>query len=274
MTISVPAWWQFLCVIAVINCIAWMVSATALARRRSHYTASEYRHRRWLLWLSAGYVAGCAFRSWLPRIDLERICLLQSWLSWMSVGRSVATVAELCFMAQCALLLHMAGSGLGNQFTIRISQLLLPLIVFAECASWYAILSTNYFGHVVENSTWTLCAMLLLISFICLWPHASRGQRHFLLATMAFAASYILFMTTVDVPMYWSRWQVQLTADASYLSLSQGWADASRSCVVSFDIDTWREEIPWMTLYFTVAVWVSVWLPHAPRWSRAASNQK
>jgi len=274
MTISVPAWWQFLCVIAVINCIAWMVSATAFARRRSHYTAGEYRHRRWLLWLSAGYVAGCAFRSWLPRIDLERICLLQSWLSWMSVGRSVATVAELCFMAQCALLLHMAGSGLGNKFTIRVSQLLLPLIIFAECASWYAILSTNYFGHVVENSTWTLCAVLLLISFIWLWPHASRGQRHFLLAMMAFATSYILFMTTIDVPMYWSRWQAELTAGTSYLSLSQGWADASRSCVVSFDIDTWREEIPWMTLYFTVAVWVSVWLPHAPRWSRAASNQK
>jgi hypothetical protein len=237
-----------------------------LARHKNNYADSDYQYRRWLLWLSAGYVFGCAFRSFLPRIDLERVCLVQSWLSYMSVGRSVATVAELCFMAQCALLLRMAGSGLHSNFTVRVSQLLLPLIVVAECASWYAILSTNYLGHVLENSIWTVCALLLLASFVALWPRCTRRQRHFLIAMMVFASSYIVFMVTIDVPMYWTRWQAQLSSGASYLSLSQGLLDASRSCVVSFDLNIWREEIPWMTLYFTLAVWVSMWLPHAPRW--------
>jgi len=266
MTTAVHIWWIVLRIVAALNIAAWTVSAAALARRRDRFPAADHRRRRLLLWLSAGYVAGCAFRSFLPRIDLERICLAASPLSSMAVGRSVATVAELCFIAQCALLLHRAGSGADNRFAVAVSVVLLPLIVVAEGASWYAILSTNYLGHVVENSIWTFCAALLLVSFFLLWPHGSRSQRRFLAAMLVFTIGYIAFMTGVDVPMYWSRWRAELTAGAKYLPLFQGLLDASRSCIVSFDWKIWREEIPWMTLYFTVAVWVSIALPHAPAW--------
>ena len=266
MTTAVHTWWIVLCVAAVLNIAAWTVSAAALARRRGQFSAAGYRRRRLLLWLSAGYAAGCAFRSFLPRIDLERICLVESWLSSMVVGRSVATVAELCFMAQCALLLHQAGKGTENKSTVMVSLLLVPLIAVAEGASWYAILSTNYLGHVVENSIWTFSSVLLLASFVFLWPHSDRRQRRFLAAMMAFAIGYIVFMTSVDVPMYWSRWHADLMAGAEQLSLIQGFWDASRPCVVSFDWAIWREEVPWMTLYFTIAVWVSISLPHAPGW--------
>lgn len=242
------------------------MSAAALARHRNQFSTAGYRRRRLLLWLSAGYAAGCAFRSFLPRIDLERICLVESWLSSMVVGRSVATVAELCFIAQCALLLHQAGKATANGFTVMVSLLLVPLIVVAEGASWYAILSTNYLGHIVENSIWTFSAVLLLASFVFLWPHSDRRQRRFLAAMMVFAVGYIAFMTSVDVPMYWSRWNADLTAGVEHLSLIQGLMDASRPCVVSFDWEIWREEVPWMTLYFTAAVWVSISLPHAPGW--------
>ena len=273
MTITVNAWWIFLRVAAVFSCIAWLVSALALQHRRARYSIREYRWRRWLLVLAACYTLGCAFRSFLPRIDLQRICLLQSWLSRMVVGRSIATVAELCFMAQCALLLYIAGHSTGSKSTIRISQLLLPLIAIAECASWYAILSTNYFGHVFENSIWTACAVLLLISFFCLWPHGNRGQRQFLAVMMIVAVCYILFMVNINVPMYWSRWQMQLTTGHADLTLLQGLADASRRCVVSFNQQVWHEEIPWMTLYFTVVVWLSIVLPHAPMWQHATRKE-
>jgi len=184
----------------------------------------------------------------------------------MMVGRSVATVAELCFIAQCALLLHQAGSSKGNRFVVMVSLLLIPIIVVAEGASWYAILSTNYFGHVLENSIWTFSAVLLLVSLVFLWPHSNRPQRHFLAAMMIFAIGYIVFMTSVDVPMYWSRWNVNQIEGIKYLSLPQGVLDASLACVVNFSWDVWRMEIPWMTRYFTVAVWVSISLAHVPGW--------
>ena len=275
MSMAVHLWWLVLCAVAPLNILAWGVSARVLARRHAHFfSAPQHRQRRWLLWLSAAYVAGCAFRSFLPRIDLERICLVQSGLSNMMVGRSVATVAELCFIAQCALLLHQAGSRTESRFVVMISWLLIPIILVAEGASWYAILSTNYFGHVLENSLWTFSAVLLLASFIFLWPHSDRPQRHFLAAMMIFAIGYIAFMTNIDVPMYWSRWSADLAAGTKYLSLSQGILDASQPCVVNFDWAIWREEIPWMTLYFTVAVWVSIALAHVPGWLNSNNGKQ
>ena len=121
MTSAVHVWWIVLSSVAVLNIAAWTVSAVSLARHRDRFSAADYRRRRLLSWLSAAYVAGCGFRWFLPRIDLERICLAESWWSSMVVGRSVATVAELCFMAQCALLLHQVGSAAGNRFTVVVS---------------------------------------------------------------------------------------------------------------------------------------------------------
>jgi hypothetical protein len=42
-----------------------------------------------MLLLCAAYVFGCAFRSFLPRADVQRICLFDTWLSSVVVGRSV-----------------------------------------------------------------------------------------------------------------------------------------------------------------------------------------
>jgi hypothetical protein len=108
------------------------------------------------------------------------------------------------------------------------------------------------------------------MSVVLLWPHSTRRQRRFLSAMVVFAIGYIVFMISVDLAMYWSRWTAQLMAGTEYLSLFQGLLDASQQCIVSFDQSIWREEIPWMTLYFTVAVWVSIALPHAPGWSRGS----
>ena len=61
---------------------------------------------KYILWLSS--VFGCGFRSLIPRADVQRFGLIDSWLSSALIGRSVATAAELCFVAQSALLLHAA----------------------------------------------------------------------------------------------------------------------------------------------------------------------
>ena len=273
MTMAVQAWWFILSIVAVLNIIAWCISARVLTRRHEHFfSAAQFHYQRWMLWLSAAYVAGCAFRSFLPRIDLERICLVQSQLSNMMVGRGVATVAELCFIAQCALLLHQAGNTTGRKFATMVSLVLIPIIVVAECASWYAILTKNYLGHVVENSIWTLSAALLLASLILLWPHSDRAKRHFLTGMIVFAIGYLIFMTSIDVPMYWSRWSADQMAGTNYLSLSKGILDASLPCVVNFSWDIWHQEIPWMTLYFTIAVWVSIYLPHVTGWLNGSTS--
>src|SRR5687767_11978281 len=86
-----------------------------------------------ILSLCAAYVFGCAFRSFLPRADVQRICLFDTWLSSVVIGQSVATVAEVCFAAQWAIVLHQLGTMTGADTTLNAAWVIVPLILIAEC---------------------------------------------------------------------------------------------------------------------------------------------
>ena len=59
-----------------------------------------------------------------------------------------------------------------------------------------------------------------------------------------------------------------------YLTLSQGVRDAASRWVVTHDWGEWRDEIPWMSLYFSVGVWISIALTRAPAFERELRVQK
>ena len=123
-----------------------------------------------MLFLCAAYVFGCAFRSFLPRADVQRICLFDTWLSSVAVGRSVATVAEICFAAQWAIVLHRLGGVAGVDATLNIAWVIVPLIVVAQCCSWYGVLTTNYLANAIENSIWAVTFLLVGIGLCWLLP--------------------------------------------------------------------------------------------------------
>src|SRR5215471_15009652 len=70
---GVVVWWSALCAISVFNICGWRLSAAALAQRKATAEAADYLFQRRQLLLSAVYVFGCAFRSILPRADVQRI---------------------------------------------------------------------------------------------------------------------------------------------------------------------------------------------------------
>jgi hypothetical protein len=261
---GVAVWWAVLCAVSVANLCGWCRSAAALGRWKLTDEPSMHLFRRRQLLLSAVYVLGCGFRSVLPRADVQRIGLYDSWLSSVMVGRSVATVAELCFMAQWALLLHAAARNAGSRLAVAVSWLLVPLIAVAELCSWYAVLTTSYLGNVAEESIWALSASLLVVSCLALWPRCRVTWRPFLAAALALGVAYVAFMCTVDVPMYVSRWLADEANGRQYLSLGRGFQDVWSRRSVTFDWEQWRAEIPWMSLYFSVCVWCSIALAHAP----------
>ena len=228
--------------------------------------------RRRLLWLSAIYVTGCGFRSVFPMVDVPRICLHDTWISRIVVGRLIATGAELCFTAQWALLLREVGTAAGGGLATSVARILVPIVAVAELLSWWAVLTTNYLLHAAENSLWTLAAVLVVSGFASVWPHVDEKSRRFLAAVIAGGASYITFMMFVDVPMYLSRWQADLVAGREYLSLRDGMVEVIERCTVRRDWPAWHEDAEWLSLYFTVAVWASIALVHVPP-LRAARGQ-
>lgn len=270
MSTDLLVWWSFLCAVSAINVLCLSLSVPALKRRHLTLPAEVYSRRRMQLILSAGYVLGCAYRSALPVYDVQRLCLFDSWMSSVIVGRSVATIAELCFVTQWALLLReiscVADSKLGRATSLSI----VPLIVVAETFSWYSVLTTSNIGHVVEESLWGICAALLVAGLASIWPRSTKALRPYLLACGTVGVAYVLFMFTVDVPMYWSRWVVDEARGRHYLSVMQGVVDASGRWVVSHQWQDWKSEVAWMSMYFSVAVWFSIALVHAPFLERRA----
>ena len=72
------------------------------------------------------------------------------------------------------------------------------------------------------------------------------------------AVLYVGFMSLVDVPMYISRWAKDVEMSRPYLSLADGFHDLATRWIVTREWNIWQPEMPWMTLYFTVAVWISI----------------
>lgn len=264
MDIDVFSWWTFLRTIAAINIAAWMVSALLLWRRQSFIHADTYALRKMQLLLSAGYVLGCAYRSFVPVFDVPRLCLFDSCLSSVVIGRSVATLAELCFAAQWALLLNETSQAVRSSLGRNIAMAVVPMIAIAEMFSWYSVLSTSNLGHVLEETLWGACAALLVISLIDIWPRFPKRLRPLLAIWGTAGIAYVFFMFLVDVPMYWSRWLADEALGREYMSLAQGLADVSSRWKVSHRWEDWQSEMAWMSLYFSVAVWLSIALIHAP----------
>jgi hypothetical protein len=255
----VALWWSFLVAVSFLNFVL-LLGLRACYRANPFGAPKAIFAIEPLALLSAVYVVGCAFRSILPRADVQRICLFNTWLSSVLVGRSIATAAELCFAVQWAIVIYELGRIAHSDTAKNISRLIVPLIAVAEVFSWYAVISTDFLGNVVENSLWTVAFTLVAIALVRL-AMSFRGIAQWIIATIAVgAAGYVLFMSIVDVPMYVLRWQAELADGQQSLGFFAGLQDLASRWVVTRSFAQWHNEILWMSLYFSVAVWASLLL--------------
>src|SRR3981081_2711941 len=201
-------WWGLLTLVSIANIAVWFLLYRQLHEQPTGSLGSTSGIELMLL-LCAAYVFGCAFRSFLPRADVQRICLFDTWLSSVVVGRSVATVAEICFAAQWAMILHQLGTMTGTDTTLNAAWVIVPLILIAECFSWHAVLTKNYLGNAIENSIWTVAVVVGGIGLWLLLPEFDGRVGVVLVIAIIGIASYLVFLATVDVPMYLTRWQAE-----------------------------------------------------------------
>jgi hypothetical protein len=247
-------WWGLLALVSGANIAAWFW----LYRQFGDRTGGLGTAAGVMLLLCAAYVFGCAFRSFLPRADIQRICLFDTWLSSVTVGRSVATVADVCFAAQWAMVLHQLGTMTGAGTAVAIAWVVVPLIVVAEGFSWYAVLTTNPLGSAIENSIWAVAFFAIGIGLARLLPDLDGAARVALAVAIVGIAGYLAFLMTVDVPMYFGRWRAKLADGGKLLGPLEGLRDASTRWTVTRDLAQWKDEIAWMSLYFSGAVWASL----------------
>jgi len=242
-------WWKILCAIATINILAWCVMAYS-TEWTSNYT-------RWQVLFSGIFTAVCAFRSYRPRISLERYCLVDSYASSMAVGRSAATVAEVSFAIQVALMLHEFGGVSQVPWLQTLSIPVVVLLSVAQVFCWGGVLTRNHLWHAIEESLWAVTFAVVGVALLLTTSHATDQWIWITRSGVVFCFFYVLFMVVVDVPMYFKRWRSG-EYDDQRLSLSAGWSDALHRRVCTRDWKIWKPEVAWLTGYFSIAVWISL----------------
>ena len=243
-------WWTLLRGIACFNIIAWCVLASLVD------TQADYAF--WQLLCCGNFTVVCAFRSFLPRIDLERYCLVDSYASSMVAGRSAATFAEISFACQVAMLLHQLG---GTSEALNwVQGMAIPVVVSlttAQAFCWYGMLTRNHLGHAIEESLWALTFLVVGLALFVSMADAPETFATVARAGAVFCGLYVCFMMTIDVPMYVRRWRSGEYTDER-LGLRDGWSDALHRRVVTRDWAIWKPEVAWLTGYFSGAVWLSM----------------
>ena len=244
-------WWICMSVIGVVNLGLWLGMARWLR------SAPLERMEQAQLVLSGIYVLGCASRCFVLRSDVARFAMFDSWVSTVLVGRSIATVAEVSFAAQWALLLLWLARETGQERVRPLAWPIVPLLTTAQCCAWYGVLTTNYVGQTVEESLWTTAALIFMLGLFLCRRTAEAALKPFLTTGLVLCAGYVLFMTTIDVPNYYALWQAKEAAGATYLTLAEGVVDVQNRTITG-SYDDWRYPMVWQTLYFSIAVWISL----------------
>lgn len=245
-------WWRVLKGIATLNIVAWIATATMVDTDAALVGAH--------LALSAVYVVACAYRSVRPRVDLERTALVDDWTSSMVLGRGAATIAEVCFAIQIALLVHQAAleaEVVALQRTVPVMIVL--ALALAQVFCWWSVVTLSHLGHAIEESLWAVTFAAVAVAMAVMLPDLTGPLWWAAVISIPACIGYVAFMVIVDVPMYVKRWRA---GSGRQLGLAEGFQDAWRRRVATRSWTVWKPEVAWMTGYFSGAVWVSLSLVH------------
>ena len=253
---SVLSWWRALCALALLNVCLWLAVWC--------FGPVSGVHGGLQLTLSGIYVAVCAYRSVLPRVDLERLVVVDTHLSSIFLGRAAATVAEICFALQLGLLVHQLGVHAGMPWVQKAAWAVPVFMVVAQGFCWHSVLTLNHITQAVESMLWAagFSWMAALLGIIALYSSGwVYGLAVFgILCSLAFVG-YVL---AVDAPMYWRRYRHARAQGQKYMRLDQGARDAWQRRVRSGSWAAWKADALWLTPYFSFGVWASIAMVFVP----------
>lgn len=209
--------------------------------------------------LSGVYVAVCAFRSALPRIDLERYSMEDSVWSSAAVGRTAATIAEVCFATQIALCIHQIGTAAGVPWVVTAAYFVVPPLALAQVFCWHSVVTLSHFGHAVESMLWTATFAGVGVALGATVPYLEGDLLMGVYCGIGLSLGFVAFMLVVDLPMYVARWRQSHSEHRRFLNLREGFRDAVARRVVTREWSDWKQEVPWLTGYFSLGVWLSIY---------------
>ena len=213
------------------------------------------------------YALVCSIRSIWPRLDNERICLHDNFMSKPIIGRTLATIAELSF---AYLLLIFTKQIIDfTKLDKNLSNMNLStffLIVFAQIMCWVGVITKDTLWNALEESTWTVFALIFIYIYGSIFKKVynvnAKNKKLLMISKISpiiiiLFIFYIIFMVNIDIPMYIRH---SKEYKGKILNLMDGLKELSICKKTTSLLKYWKDDIPWMSGYFTIAVWFSIYL--------------
>lgn len=244
------SWWRALCAVAVLNVCLWLAVW--------HFGPTHGVNGGLQLALSGIYVLVCAYRSVLPRVDLERLVVVDTRLSSIFLGRVAATVAEICFALQLGLLVHQLGLHAGMPWVQRAAWAVPMFMVVAQAFCWHSVLTLNHITQAVESMLWA-AGFSWMAGLLAIIAMDSSGWVHALaIFGILCSTAFVIYVLSVDAPMYWRRYRHARARGQTYMRVGPGALDAWQRRVHSGNWAAWKADALWLTPYFSFGVWLSI----------------
>jgi hypothetical protein len=244
------SWWRALSALAALNVGLWLAVLFAGPSRGVHAQLQ--------LALSGVYVLVCAYRSLFPRVDLERLVVVDTPLSSIFLGRSAATIAEICFALQLGLMVHQLGAHAGLAWVQNAAWGVPVFMIVAQAFCWHSVLTLNHITQAVESTLWAAGFSWIAALLGAVALHGSGWVQSLALLGVLGAMSFVAYVLTVDVPMYCRRYRQGRARGMVYMRLDEGARDAWQRRVPSGSWVAWKADALWLTPYFSFGVWASI----------------
>ena len=252
------------------------------------YKLSNDNIHKYLIIFSFIYSIACSFRAiWLKK-PVQQLCLNNNLFSSPFFGRTIATIAELSFATQIITFIKFITKEIYTHNKINIPSFtylnyLVPSIFVAQFFCWLACITKFHLWNAVEESIWTIFAIILLYHIYTIYPllQNTKSNKKFTYINnlfqkiIPFIIIYIIFMIKIDIPTYINRWKQSDLNNDGNITFSEFIKDFTKKhsnllsklfnlfkCkIISTNYSDWKDSISFFSGYFTIAVWASIYIP-------------
>ena len=281
------SWWTFMVIINVVNIIS-----AILVSKRSHKLRANYKdekYRKWMLAMGFIFTLVGLYRSIFVTSYGARRAWFNTILNSAGVVRTLAMFAELSFAGLIAYAMlkfntylpapEDAQANKFKKFILTKSPYILPICIFLAniCINIGLVIKFTMLG-AIEETLWA-------IGFVSILPLAIIQLRRVLkikgkeqverfrvlkasaIVIVVWCVVYCCFCVFYNVPSYWSE-QIELIR-TGYPPIQTGLSaliDAFSTINVLREYSDWGFGfVFWHSAYFSVSVWISIFLMQAPR---------
>lgn len=278
------AWaWPWWTVMVLINAVNLMLCVRIFLRTAGSAGDPDWRYRKWMRIMGATFTIVGAYRS----VFVCRYSTQMAWFDTLANSslliRGFALLAEVSFSGQFALALIQANRDLAiepaapmaRRFARRAPYVLWGCIILAQVFATTGVITKSELSFAIEETLWfTGFAIVLPLAVLQLRRASAMRDsgrfkpiRRFALVTVLWCAAYCTFGVCLNLPAVWGAALRQIRTGIP--EIRHGWSAVRDALLVVHESKAWDDWgfgfLFWHSSYFSVCVWLSLFLMTAPR---------